>query len=364
MTTAQPPSADDSPTSTASTPSGQPVPTSQRPSTEPPATMRAALRREYGGVEQIHVETVAVPQPAEGQVLLAVRAGGLDRGALHLLTGTPYLARAAFGLRRPRQPVLGREVAGEVLALGPGVCGFAVGDRVFGTCEGSFAEYAVARADRLAPTPAALGDAQAAALAISGGTALLALRDQAQVRTGQAVLVIGASGGVGTFAVQLAAHLGADVTAVCSAGKADFVAGLGAHRVLDYRTTGITDDGRRYDAIIDIAGNRSLAELRRALTPTGALVIVGGEGGGDWFGGLQRNIAASLLNPLTRQRLAWFIASEASDLFATLADLAATGTLRPSIDRTVGLDGVAGAMAAMADGGLRGKVAVQPAPSR
>ncbi len=361
MTTSQHPSAADSPTPTPGTTSGSAAaPSSTRPDPTSLTTMRAAVRREYGGVEQVQVDTVPVPKPAEGQVLLAVRAGGLDRGALHLLTGTPYIARAAFGLRRPRQPILGREVAGEVLAVGSGVSGFAVGDRVFGTCEGSFAEYAVARADRLAPTPAALGDAEAAALAISGGTALLALRDHAQVCAGQAVLVIGASGGVGSFAVQLAAHLDADVTAVCSAGKADFVTGLGAHRVLDYRTSGITDDGRRYDAIIDIAGNRPLAELRRALTPTGALVIVGGEGGGDWFGGLHRNIGASLLNPLTPQRLAWFVASESSELFANLADLAEAGALRPAVDRTVGLDGVTDALAAMAQGSLRGKVAVAP----
>src|SRR6478735_8233833 len=202
-----------------------------------PTDMRAATRRAYGGVDEVHVERVERRDPGPGEVLVAVRAAGIDRGVLHLLTGTPYTARAVFGLRRPRQPVLGYEVAGEVAATGPGVTGLAVGDRVFGTAPGSFAEYVVARADQLAPTPAGLDDEQAATLSISGGTALEAVQRHARVEAGQRVLVLGASGGVGAFAVQLAAHLGAEVTAVCSAAKAELVRDLGAQHVADYRTT-------------------------------------------------------------------------------------------------------------------------------
>ncbi len=326
-----------------------------------PEIMRAVTRQAYGGVEQVQVQSVARPEPGVGQVLLAVRAAGLDRGVLHLLTGTPYLARPAFGLRRPRQPVLGREVAGQVVALGPGVTGLAVGDRVFGAGEGTFAEYAAARVERLVPIPDGVTDEQAATLPVSAGTALLAVRTHARVEAGQRVLVLGASGAVGSFVVQVAAHLGAEVTGVCSAGKADFVRGLGAARVADYRTTSLGELPGPFDAIIDIAGNRPLAALRDVLTPAGALVIVGGEKGGPWFGGLHRNIGASLLNPLVSQRLGWFVSIETTELFTQLADLVATGAMRPALDRTVGLDGAADALADMAAGRLQGKVVVRPA---
>jgi NADPH:quinone reductase-like Zn-dependent oxidoreductase len=255
------------------------------------------------------------------------------------------------------------ELAGEVVALGQGVTGLALGDRVFGTAPGSFAELAVARADQLAPTPAGLDDIRAATLSISGGTALEAVQRYGRVETGQRVLVLGASGGVGTFAVQVAAHLGAEVTAMCSAAKADLVRDLGAQHVADYRTTSVADlvdlEGP-FDAVIDIAGNRPVRELRRALTPTGALVIVGGVGGGRWLGGLHRNVAASILDPFSRQRLSWFVTRQAGELSARLGTLAAEGAIRPAVDRVVGLDGVAQALGDMARGTLRGKVVVRP----
>ena len=345
-------------TTTPSTPAPAPVPTP--PPTPLPSRMRAATRRVYGGVDEVRVEHVDRRDPRPGEVLVAVRAAGLDRGALHLLTGTPYAARAAFGLRRPRQPVLGYELAGEVAALGPGTTGFTVGDRVFGTAAGAFAEYAVARVDQLAPTPAGLDDVQAATLSVSGGTALEAVQRYARVAAGQRVLVLGASGGVGAFAVQVATHLGAEVTAVCSAAKGDLVRGLGARHVVDYRTTAVADLDGPFDAVIDIAGNRPVHELRRVLTPTGALVIVGGEGGGRWLGGLHRNLAASILDPVSRQHLAWFVTKQSGALSARLGALAAAGAIHSVLDRVVGLDGVAEALDAMERGALRGKVAVRP----
>ncbi|MBK7720695.1 MAG: NAD(P)-dependent alcohol dehydrogenase [Austwickia sp.] len=322
--------------------------------------MRAVTRREYGGVSAIRLESLPRPAPGPGQVLVRVRAAGLDRAVLHLLTGTPYVARAAFGVRRPQQPIMGGEVAGEVVALGPEVNDFAIGQRVFGTCRTAFAEYALARADQLAATPAGVSDEFAATLGISGGTAHQAVCRHGQVQAGQQVLILGASGGVGSFAVQIAAHLGATVTGVCSQAKTEFVTGLGAQRAVDYRRVEVGELGQRFDVIIDIAGNRPLSTLRRGLTPRGTLVIVGGEGGGRWLGGLHRNLGASLLNPFVRQRLLWFVAQESRQACEQLAKLAAGGAIRPAIDHTVGLADVAPAVAAMEQGRLRGKVVVIP----
>ncbi|MBK8437410.1 MAG: NAD(P)-dependent alcohol dehydrogenase [Austwickia sp.] len=322
--------------------------------------MRAVTRHEYGGVAAIRMETLPRPAPGPGQVLVRVRAAGLDRAVLHLLTGTPYVARAAFGVRRPQQPIMGGELAGEVVALGPEVNDFAIGQRVFGTCRTAFAEYALARADQLAATPAGVSDEFAATLGISGGTAHQAVCRHGQVQAGQQVLILGASGGVGSFAVQIAAHLGATVTGVCSQAKTEFVTGLGAQRAVDYRRVEVAELGQRFDVIIDIAGNRPLATLRRALTPKGTLVIVGGEEGGRWLGGLHRNLGASLLNPFVRQRLLWFVAQESRQACEQLAKLAAGGAIRPAIDHTVGLADVAPAVAAMEQGRLRGKVVVIP----
>ena len=239
------------------------------------ASMRAVTRREYGGVSAIRLESLPRPAPGPGQVLVQVRAAGLDRAVLHLLTGTPYVARAAFGVRRPQQPIMGGELAGEVVALGPEVNDFAIGQRVFGTCRTAFAEYALARADQLAATPAGVSDEFAATLGISGGTAHQAVCRHGQMQAGQQVLILGASGGVGSFAVQIAAHLGATVTGVCSQAKTEFVTGLGAQRAVDYRRVEVGELGQRFDVIIDIAGNRPLSTLRRGLTPRGTLVIVG-----------------------------------------------------------------------------------------
>lgn len=328
----------------------------------PAATMRAVLRRRYGGPEQVTVEAIATPEPGPDQVLLRVGAAGLDRATLHLLEGRPYVARLAFGLRRPRQPVLGQQVAGEIVAVGAGGGEFTVGERVFGVATGSMAEYAIASPAALTPTPAAVSDVEAATLGVSGMTALDAVERIGQVRAGQRVLVIGASGAVGGFAVQLAAHRGAKVTGVCSESKRDFVESLGAEATIDYRSTDVAQWGDRFDVIIDLAGNRRLSALRSVLSERGSLVIVGGEDGGAVLGGLQRNLAASVANRFTSQNLGWLFSRTTREGCARLGELVAQGALRPVVDRRVGLDGVADALDAMRRGTLRGHAVACPHP--
>lgn len=325
-----------------------------------PPTMRAATRRVYGGPEVVGVEHLPRQEPRAGEVLIRVAAAGLDRATLHLLTGLPKVARLALGARRPKRVVLGQQVAGEVVAVGEAVGGYAVGDRVFGTAGGSFAEYAVAPVATLAATPAGVENCDAATLGVSGLTAWDAVVDHGRVQSGQRVLVLGGSGAVGSCAVQLAVHRGARVTAACSAPKRDFVIGLGAHRALDYRAVDLADMGGPFDCIIDIGGNRAISLLRSALTPAGRLVIVGGETGGAILGGLERNLAASLANPFTRQHLAWFVSRTTSQGCAELAVLVAEGALRPAIDRTVGLDGVPDVLMTMERGELRGQAVICP----
>src|SRR5438552_307747 len=258
-------------------------------------TMQAAVRRRYGSADLVHLEEIDRPTPKPGQVRVHVQAAGVDRGVSHLMTGKPYLMRiAGFGLRAPKNPVLGRELAGTVEAIGSGVTRFRPGDQVFGIGEGSFAEYVVAREDRLAPKPQNLSLEQASAVGVSALTSLQAVRDHGNVKAGQEVLVIGASGGVGTFAVQIAKAYGARVTGVCSTSKIDLVRSIGADRVIDYAKEDFAAGEQRYDVIIDTGGNSSLARLRKALTPEGTLVIVGGEGGGAWFGGISRQLSAML----------------------------------------------------------------------
>src|SRR5215213_8520791 len=229
------------------------------------ATMRAVVQDRYGSSKVLRPARVARPVIADDQVLVHVSAAGLDRGTQHLMTGKPYVMRLFVGLRRPKNPISGRDVAGTVAAVGSSVTRFAVGDGVYGVAPGSFAEYAVAREDKLARKPANLSFAEAAVVPVSAGTALRAVVDVGRVAAGQSVLVIGASGGVGSYAVQLAKAFGATVTGVCSTQKADMVAALGADHVLDYTTEDFADGTRRYDLILDIAGNPSLRRLRRAL---------------------------------------------------------------------------------------------------
>src|SRR3954468_433459 len=256
--------------------------------TNPTATattmMRAVVQDRYGTSEVLRVARVPRPGIADDEVLVRVSAAGLDRGTQHLMTGKPYVMRLGVGLRRPRNPVSGRDVAGTVAAVGASVTRFAVGDEVYGIAPGSFAEYAVAREDKLARKPVTLSFAQAAVVPVSAGTALQALVDVGRVQAGQSVLVLGASGGVGTFAVQLAKAFGAQVTGVCSSAKHDLVMSLGADHVIDYSRVDFADGTARYDVILDIGGTPSLGRLRRALRPRGTAVFVGGENAGSLTG--------------------------------------------------------------------------------
>ena len=325
------------------------------------AMMQAIVQRRYGTAPEdvLRLEQIARPAVKAGEVLVHVRAASVDRGTWHLMAGIPYLMRIiGFGLRGPKTSIPGLAVAGTVEAVGQDVTGLAPGDEVFGSSRGSFAEYAVARASRLAPKPARLTFEQAAAVPVSAAAALQAVRDHAKVRPGQHVLVIGASGGVGTFAVQIAKALGAEVTGVASTAKTDLVRAVGADQVLDYTREDPVSGRRRYDVIIDIGGNRRLAHLRRALAPKGTLVVTGGEDGGRWLGGIGRNAWAQLLSPFVSQRLTAFVARERPADLVALRDLADSGAITPAIDRTYPLSQAAAAVRHLADGRTRGKVVI------
>ena len=321
--------------------------------------MKAIVQHTYGEPDVLRLQDVDDPSPAADEVLVRVHAAGVDRGVWHLVTGTPYPVRlAGYGLRAPKNPVPGRDVAGVVEAVGEDVTRFRVGDAVFGVAKGSFAELARAREDRLAPKPANLGHEQAAVVAVSGVAALRAVRDHGHVSPGQQVLVIGASGGVGTYAVQLAKAFGAEVTGVCSTTKVDLVSSLGADRVIDYSREDFAAGERRYDVILDIGGNSTLRRLRRALTPKGTLVIVGGETGGRFLGGFDRQIRAMLLSPFVGQRLGTFVSSESAENLVALKELIEAGKVRPVIDRTFPLAEAPDAIRYVEQGRARGKVAI------
>jgi NADPH:quinone reductase-like Zn-dependent oxidoreductase len=320
--------------------------------------MRAIVQRRYGTRPRdvLRLEQVATPTIAANEVLVQVRAAGVDRGTWHLMAGQPYLMRLlGFGLRGPKNRVPGLDVAGTVVATGADVTGFQAGDEVFGIARGSFAEYAAARADKLARKPARLSFAQAAAVAVSGLAALQGLR-AGRLHAGQKVLVIGASGGVGSYAVQLAKAFGAEVTGVCSTGKTDLVRSIGADHVIDYTREDFADGSQHYDLILDIGGNSRLARLRRALTPTGTLVIVGGEGA-KWTG-IGRQLGALMLSPFVRQRLTMYISKHRQADLDTLRQLTGTGQVTPLIGKTYPLAGVPEAIHDLQAGHGRGKIAI------
>jgi NADPH:quinone reductase-like Zn-dependent oxidoreductase len=322
--------------------------------------VRALVQSSYGPPDQLELANLEPPEVGEGQVLVQVAAAGVDRGAWHLLAGRPYLLRfMGHGLLAPKIPVPGSDLAGTVVAVGDGVTRFSPGDEVYGTCRGSFAELATAREDRLAPKPAKLSFAEAAVLPYAGYVSLQAVRDHARIRPGQSVLVVGASGAVGTVAIQIARAFGAEVTAVCSTAHVDLVRRLGAHHVVDYTRHELDLGTPCYDVVLDTGGNRPLSLLRRVLAPDGTLVIIGGEGGGRWAGGVHRQLGAQLLSPFVRHRLGTFVARENADDLLVLNELVELGALTPVVGRSYHLTAAAQALRDVAAGaGGRRRVVV------
>jgi NADPH:quinone reductase-like Zn-dependent oxidoreductase len=320
-------------------------------------SMRAIVQDGYGPADVLRLGRMARPEIADSEVLLRVHAAGLDRGTWHLMTGRPYLLRLVCGFRRPRQPVAGIDVAGTVVAAGPGVTRFCVGDEVFGFGRGAFAEYTAAREDRLAPMPGNLTFEQAAVVPVSAVTALNALTVVGHVKAGQKVLVTGASGGVGSYAVQLARALGAEVTGVCSTAKTGLVRSLGAAHVIDYTQDDFADGAHRYDLIIDIGGNPTLSRLRRALAPGGTAVLTGGEDGGN-VTGMGRQFRALAMSPFLHQRLTLLTPRQRSADLERVTEFLEAGTVIPSISATYPLDQVGQAMRQLAAGQARGKIAI------
>lgn len=295
-----------------------------QPSTVPSLTspqMRAISQDRYGTSEVLQFATTERPTPGSDEVLIQVHAAGVDRGTEHLMTGTPYLIRLmGYGLTKPKHKVLGFDVAGTVVEIGSEVTRFTVGDEVFGIAQGSFAEYTVAKQEKLSMKPHNLSFEAAAVSAVSGITALQALTDVGQVKPGQKVLVVGASGGVGTFAIQLAKALGAEVDGVAGTDNLELVRSLGAEHVYDHRQTDLANIEDRYDLVLDIGGRNPIRKLRKVLTKRGTLVIVGGEDGNRFTGGIGRQIRAVLLSPFISQRLTMFISTEHHSFIDRLAE--------------------------------------------
>jgi NADPH:quinone reductase-like Zn-dependent oxidoreductase len=322
-------------------------------------SMKAMVRYVYGPPDVLELRDIDIPEIADDEALVRVHAAGVGRDVWHVLTGLPYPIRlAGYGFRAPNNPVIGSDVAGVVEEVGKNVSRFQPGDEVFGVGKGSYAEYVCAREDKLAPKPVDATFEQAAVVAIMGSTALQALRDHGKVRPGQEVLVVGASGGVGTYAVQIAKAFGAHVTGVCSTQKVEMVRSIGADHVIDYTREDFAEGDQRYDLILDIGGNSSLARLRRALVSRGTLVIIGGEGSGRWLGGTDRQLRAMMLSPFVGQKLGTFINKENYEDLIVLKELIESGKVTPVIDRTYPLAEVPEAIRYLEEGHARGKVVI------
>jgi NADPH:quinone reductase-like Zn-dependent oxidoreductase len=295
------------------------------------ATIRAIVRHGFGSPDDVvHLRLVDPPVPGEGEVLVRVRAAGVGIGDWLEVRGYPYFARPGYG--RPRDVVAGNELAGVVEAVGPGIRSLRVGEEVFGSARGTFAELVAADEATIAPKPSNLTFEQAAGVPISGVAALQALRDAGRVDAGQRVAILGASGGVGTYAVQLAKALGAEVTGVCGTSSVELVRSLGADHVVDYRKEDLADHERAYDLVVDTVGKQRLNDLRRAMTPKGTLVLVGGSGG-PWTMGFERTIAGAALSPLVRQRIRPFFSKVTRRDLVFLKDLIEAGEVTPVVDR-------------------------------
>jgi NADPH:quinone reductase-like Zn-dependent oxidoreductase len=327
----------------------------------PTNPMKAVVYCDYG-VPNLKFQEIEKPTPADDQLLVRVRAASVNPYDWHFVEGTPYVLRAmGIGLRKPKDTRLGVDFAGTIEAVGKNVTNFKVGDDVFGGKGGAFAEYVCPRANRaVALKPANLSFEQAASVNIAGITALQAVRDQGKVQSGQRVLINGASGGVGTFAVQIAKSFGADVTGVCSTHNVDLVQSLGADHVIDYTKEDFTKSDQRYDVMLDNVGNRSLTECRRVLTPNGIYVLVGGGGASEQglLGGLAKAIKAALLSRFVSQKMGMMMADANQKDLTVLADMMQTGKLKPVIDRTYKLDQVPDAIRYLEQGHARGKVVI------
>ncbi|SNT62894.1 NADPH:quinone reductase [Asanoa hainanensis] len=322
--------------------------------------MKAIAQSVYGPADVLSLRSVASPEAGPGSVVVSVRAAGVDPGVWINMTGQPYAARAAFGLRRPKVAVRGRALAGVVSAVGPGVTSFAPGDEVYGTTgSGSYAEFAAVPVKLLARKPASLSFAQAAAVPISAVTALAGVRDVAAVKPGQRVMVIGAAGGIGAYAVQIAVALGAVVTGVCGRGKADLVRSLGAVDVIDYTSAEVDRDGAVYDAVIDTAGCRPLSLLRRAVVPAGIVVLAGGgHDAGGLLGGYTRQLRAPFVSMSTGPRVRGVVGRERSESLDEVTTLIEAGKVKPVIDRVYPLAEAPDAIRYLAQGHPAGKVVV------
>jgi len=319
--------------------------------------MQAIVQDTYGSADVLQLREIDRPQVGADEVLIRVHAAGVDFGVWHLMAGLPYAVRLVMGVRKPRNPVRGMEVAGVVEAIGTNVTAFEPGDEVFGVSEGSFAEYTRASQTKLLHKPSNLTFEQAAVVPISATTALAGLR-AAKVETGRKVLVIGAGGGVGSYAVQLARSMGAEVTGVCSTSKLDFVRSIGANHAIDYTREDFADGTRKYDVIIDLAGSRSVSHLRRALTPTGTLVILGGEGGGRWLG-MGRQLWSQIVGLFSRQKFRSPIGLVNQKDLGVLKEIIEAGKVTPIIDRSYPLREVPTAVRVLAEGHSRGKSVIK-----
>jgi NADPH:quinone reductase-like Zn-dependent oxidoreductase len=319
--------------------------------------MKAIVQDRYGSPDVLALRDVDKPVVNDGEVLVRVHAAAVNIGDWHLLRGIPYIMRMAFGLLKPRRVIPGMDIAGRVEAVGADVRRFAPGDEVFGWCKGAFAEYACTAESNLLPKPAGLTFEQSAAVGDSAFTALDAVRDQGKVQPGHSVLINGASGGVGTFAVQIAKSFGATVTGVCSTRNVDMVRSIGADRVIDYTSEDFTRTEQRYDVMLDLIGTRSLADCRRALTPRGTYVLVGASDPGRWFG-LGRQLKTLLLSPVVGQRMRVFVATHTRDDLAVLKDLVESGKVAPVIDRRYELSEVPEALRHQGEGHARGKIVI------
>ena len=326
--------------------------------------MKAIVQDRYGSTDVLKLAEVDRPEIGDHEVLVRVHAAGLDPGVWHLMTGQPYMIRImGYGLRKPKTQIPGTDLAGVVETVGKNVTRFRAGDEVFGGCARAFAEFVAAPEAKFAPKPTHLTFVQAAAITTSGLTALQALRDAGKLEAGQKALIIGAAGGVGTFAVQIAKAFGAQVTGLCSTTKTELVRSIGADHAIDYTREDFADGREHYDMILDSAGNRSLSQLRRALTPKGTLVIIGGEGGGRWLGGTDRLLRAAAWSPLVSQTLRPMIASGNEKDLSFLKGLVEAGKLTPVIDRTYPLSEVPDAIRYLAGGNARGKSVITVIPA-